>query len=97
LSIAQRHAIEATDVRAVTPKDVVRVLRGEMMRRCDEPGVCFGVIGSASEPEEGAVHQDDGKEERLVFEDFFFMEVRDMNEDTWFGFSKTAHAKDFLG
>jgi len=43
-----------------------------MGKWCDEPGVCFGVIGFASEPEERAVHQDDGKEERLVLEDFFF-------------------------
>ena len=41
------------------------------LRWCDEPGVCLGVIGFASEPEERAVHQDDGEEDRLILEDFF--------------------------
>ena len=41
------------------------------LKGCDEPGVCLGVIGLASEPEEHAVKQDGRDDERLIFEDFF--------------------------
>ena len=59
------------------PKRTVRHLKieKEIERMRDEPGVCLGVIGLASEPEERAVKQDGRDDERLILEDFFFFVV----------------------
>ena len=76
------HAVESpTHTSGAPSKGVVECRE---MKRCDEPGVCLGVIGFASEPEERAVHQDDGEEDRLILEDFFTYVLcgRDMNKDT---------------
>jgi hypothetical protein len=53
----RRHAIDATDTSRPPKKTVEHGVEGKkyMEKWCDVPGVCLGVISSASEPEERAV------------------------------------------